>query len=250
MDPISLLMAAQATVAAIKKGCEFLSEGRQEISNLKATTEKAVADAKAIFTEVTGLWGWLQGLFKPSKPIPKAPVVKEVKTPENVVKAVQRAFSKPQSQLTYEEYKAQAVHEIFEQLKVFFGIKRELLEQSRHLEEVAQTTDDIASSALDRIEIQWQLREMQKQISHTMIYGTPEELGLGPLYKDFLKTYGEIEEEQEVTRQYKKKLERDAKWQREQIQHLKIDTLVALTITIVISYVIWSVLWTISTRRY
>ena len=33
------------------------------------------------------------------------------------------------------------------------------------VEEVAQTTDDIASSALDRIEIQWQLREMQKQIS-------------------------------------------------------------------------------------
>ena len=41
MDPISLLMAAQATVAAIKRGCELLSEGKQEISKLKKTVEQA-----------------------------------------------------------------------------------------------------------------------------------------------------------------------------------------------------------------
>lgn len=247
MDPISLLMAAQATVAAIKKGCELLSEGRQEISAFKAQAEKAVGDAKAIYKEVTGLWAWLQGLFKPNT---------KQKVTESVTKSVAVNEQKSQSvqvkqhKLTYEEYKAQSVHEIFNQLKTYFNIKKQLQEHCRELEEIAQTTDDIAASALDRIEIQWQLSEMQKQISQVMIYGTPTELGLGSLYKDFLKTHGEIEEEQEVSRQFRKKQERDAKWQREQIKHLKVDMLTALIITMIVSYVIWSVLWSISTMQY
>ena len=249
MDPISLLMAAQATVAAIRKGCELLSEGKAEIGKIKAQVEKGVSDAKAIYAEVTGLWAWLSSLFgnkKPSKPVV---VSKENKTSPKVQEAIKEA-SRPKdpSKLSYEEYKAKAVHDIFEQLKVFFTIKKQLQEHCRELEETSQTTDDIAGAALDRIEIQWQLAEMNKQISQAMIYQTPSELGLGSLYKDFLKTYGDIEDEQEFTRQLKKQQELDEKWQQEEIRHLKVDLLVAATITIVISYEIWSILWSLSTR--
>ena len=63
-------MAAQAAVAAVRKGCEMLSEGKAEISKLKSTVEKGIGDAKAIYKEVTGLWGWLKGLFgTPAKPV-------------------------------------------------------------------------------------------------------------------------------------------------------------------------------------
>ena len=250
MDPISLLMAAQATVAAIRKGCELLSEGKAEIGKIKAQVEKGVSDAKAIYAEVSGLWSWVTSLFgsskKSSKPVS---VNKEIPQASKVQEAVKEA-SRPKdpSKLTYEEYKAQAVHDIFEQLKVFFTIKKQLQEHCRELEETSQTTDDIAGAALDRIEIQWQLAEMNKQISQAMIYQTPSELGLGSLYKDFLKTYGDIEEEQEFTRQLKKKQELDEKWQQEEIRHLKVDLLVAVTITIVISYEIWSILLSLSTR--
>lgn len=39
MDPFSLLMAAQATVAAIRSGCEMLSHGKAEITKTKATID-------------------------------------------------------------------------------------------------------------------------------------------------------------------------------------------------------------------
>ena len=249
MDPISLLMAAQATVAAIRKGCELLSEGKAEIGKIKAQVEKGVSDAKAIYAEVTGIWAWVSSLFGTKKP--NSPIVsnKESSASPKVQEAIKAAARpKDPSKLSYEEYKAKAVHDIFEQLKTFFTIKKQLQEHCRELEETSQTTDDIAGAALDRIEIQWQLAEMNKQISQAMIYQTPSELGLGSLYKDFLKTYGDIEEEQEFTRQLKKKLELDEKWQQEEIRHLKVDLLVAATITTVISYVIWSILLSLSTR--
>lgn len=241
-------MAAQATVAAIRKGCEMLSEGKAEISALKETVTKGVADAKAIFNEVSGIWGWLQQLFAPTKQAAQAdkPATETTTTKEEAV--VAKVKSKKVEELSYEEYKAQSVHNIFEQLKIYFGIKRQLQEHCRQLEEVAKTTDDIASSALDRIEIQWQLLEMQKQISDAMIYGTPQELGLGSLYKDFLQTYGDIEEEQEVARTLKRKKERDEAWQREQIKHLKIDLMVAATLVSITLYIIWSLLLSISTK--
>lgn len=249
MDPISLLMAAQATVAAIRKGCEMLSEGKAEIGKFKAQVEKGVADAKAIYAEVTGIWAWVSSLFGAKKQSKPVVVTKESQASPKVQEAVKEAIRpKDPSKLSYEEYKAKAVHDIFEQLKVFFTIKKQLQEHCRELEETSQTTDDIAGAALDRIEIQWQLSEMNKQIAQAMIYNTPQDLGLGALYKDFLKTYGDIEEEQEFTRQLKKKLESDEKWQQEQIKHLKVDLLTAATITIIISYVIWSTLLSLSTR--
>ena len=63
-------MAAQATVAAIRSGCEMLSQGKAEITKTKAAVEKAVADGKAIYSELIGLWEWVTGLFgaAPSKP--------------------------------------------------------------------------------------------------------------------------------------------------------------------------------------
>jgi DNA topoisomerase VI subunit B len=48
-----------------------------------------------------------------------------------------------------------------------------------------------------------------------MIYGTPESLGLGSMYKEFLAKYDEILEEQEVARELKAKKERDNRWRLE-----------------------------------
>ncbi len=70
-------MAAQGIVAGIRQGCELLSQGKQEITKLKKTVEGGVADAKAIYSEVAGLWSWITGLFgaKPAaKPTAKPAV--------------------------------------------------------------------------------------------------------------------------------------------------------------------------------
>ena len=54
---------AQSAVSAIKSGCQMLSEGRADIEKFKRGTEQAISDVKAIYKEVTGLWGWVKGLF-------------------------------------------------------------------------------------------------------------------------------------------------------------------------------------------
>ena len=66
---------AQSAVGAIRAGCQMLSEGKAEIGKFKKQVEGGVADAKAIYKEVVGIWGWIQGLFGAApKPVERAVV--------------------------------------------------------------------------------------------------------------------------------------------------------------------------------
>jgi hypothetical protein len=231
---------AQSAVAAISKGCEMLREGKAEIDKFKSTVEGGVKNAKAIYKEVTGLWGWIQSLFgTPAKPVerPVAPAAAE--TPEPVEKKANR---KPEPQLTYEEYQSRSVHEICENLKVYFEAVRALKLHCRELEEQSLTTEKVADSAIDRIEMEWQMQKLSAQLKHAMIYGTPKELGLGAMYEEFLIKYDEIVEAQEVAHELKVKRERDAKWQRELLKHHRIDR--TLTGVIVLVGILW--MWAIA----
>ena len=205
-------MAAQATVAAIRSGCEMLSQGKAEITKTKAAIEKAVGDGKAICAEIVGLWGWISSLFGGAKKSnAPAPTVQT-----NNAKPSSRINYKPKpvEQLSYEEYQTQAIHQICEQLKTFFEIRRQLQEYCHDLEEESKTTTDIEGAALDRIQIEMQLEQMTVQIRETMIY-TPKDIGLQSIYTRFLKMYDQILEEREFDRALKRKQEIDARWQRE-----------------------------------
>jgi len=222
---------AQSAVSAIRAGCQMLSEGKAEIGKFKKQVEGGVADAKAIFKEVTGIWGWIQGLFGAAP----APSVKPVlPTPVDAPKPVaKKAKAEPEPELSYEEFQARAVHEICENLKVYFEAIRHLKTHCRELEEEALTTERVADSAIDRIEMQWQMKELNKQLKQAMIYGTPMELGLGAMYQEFLEKYDEILEEQEVARELKLKKERDNAWQlehRKQILVAKVTYAIAVTV--------------------
>lgn len=211
-------MAAQATVAAIRSGCEMLSQGKAEITKTKAAVEKAVADGKAIYSELIGLWDWITGLFgaAPSSAKAAAPVKKDGPS----VRSRAAAYKpKPVEQLSYEEYQTQAIHQICEQLKTFFEIRRQLIEYCHDLEEESKTTTDIEGAALDRIQIEMQLEQMTVQIRETMIY-TPKDIGLQSIYTRFLKMYDQILEEREFDRALKRKQEIDARWQHEYQQQI------------------------------
>jgi hypothetical protein len=222
---------AQSAVGAIRAGCQMLSEGKAEIGKFKKQVEGGVADAKAIYSEVVGFWGWLTGLFSgkgSSKPAPEKHV-------DAIDTSTKRVDKKPEKEheLSYEEFQARAVHEICENLKVYFEAIRPLKAHCRELEEAALTTDTVASSAIDLIEMQWQLKQLSAQLKQSMIYGTPESLGLGSMYQEFLAKYEEILEEQEVARELKRKQERDNAWQhehREQIMVAKLGYAIVLTV--------------------
>lgn len=233
---IELLLTAQAAVAAIKAGCEMLRDGKSEIASLKETITQGVTDAKAIFNEVKGVWGWLKSLFGDAEPEPPAPAPQASPEPAPTVTPAKK--TKPKApELTYEQYQSRAVHQIFQHLKVFFEAQRQLQEHCRELEQQSKTTDKVADAALDRIEVMWQLAEMSKQVRQAMIYETPQELGLADLYKQFLQMYDQILEEQEFDRELKQKRERDAKWQRELLKHHRIDR------AVVTAAVVLAVLW-------
>lgn len=206
---------AQSAAAAISKGCQFLSEGRAEIDKFKKNTEKAVGDAKAIYKEITGIWGWIQGLFGVKPRDKPTAVLSSEATVAATSKETPKKRKEPEPELTYEEFQARQVHDICEHLKVYFEAIRQLKAHCRELEQQSLTTDKVADSAIDRIEMEWQMAQLQNQVSHAMIWETPENLGLGDLYKKFLRTYDEILEEQEFDRQMKLKKARDLAWQQE-----------------------------------
>lgn len=205
---------AQSAVGAIRAGCQMLSEGKAEIGKFKKQVEGGVADAKAIYKEVVGIWGWIQSLFG-SKPAPSVkPVLPTAAEPPKPV-AKKKNQPEPEPELSYEEFQARAVHEICENLKVYFEAIRQLKIHCRELEEEALTTEKVADSAIDRIEIQWQMQQLGAQLKQAMIYGTPEELGLGSMYQEFLLKQEEIVEEQGVAREIKARRERNTAWQQE-----------------------------------
>lgn len=211
----------------------MLAQGKAEISNFKKTVEQGVGDAKAIFKEVTGLWGWLTGLFA-SKPA--APVLTPIKSAAPAPAKANAVASKKKAEpeLSYEEYQTQAIHTVCEQLKTFFEIRRKLRAHCADLEEISKTTDTVEDSAIDRVEIEMQLENMTVQIREAMVYAPME---LRDIYSRFLKMYDQILEEQEFARQVKKKQERDAKWQREQQVNHRIDR--GLTVAWVALALVW-----------
>lgn len=251
MDPFSLLLLAQTAVGAITTGCEMLREGKQLIDDFKGEAEGVVGQlneakeqAFELWETISGLWDWAQGLWAglTGKPAPKPAAVKEVEAPTAQVavqaKPVEKKANRKQAkELTYEEYQARAVHDICENLKVYFEAIRHLKIHCRELEEESLTTEKVADSAIDRIEIQWQMQQLSAQLKQAMIYGTPKELGLGAMYEDFLIKYDEIVEAQEVAATLKIKKARDNKWQRELLRHHRIDR--ALTAVSVVVMILW-----------
>jgi hypothetical protein len=230
-------MAAQAAVAAVRKGCEMLSEGKAEINKLKSTVEKGIGDAKAIYKEVTGLWGWLKGLLTGAKPAKSAPAPAIV---ESAIKQAEpKRTQKPAKavELSYEEYQTQAIHQVCEQLKTFFEIRRTLKAHCLELEEVSKTTTTIEDSAIDRVEIELQLENMTTQIREAMVYAPKE---LRNIYSRFLEMYDLILEEQEFDRQLKRKRERDAKWQRELLRNHRVDRAIVTATVLVLVLWMWA----------
>ena len=233
-------MAAQAAVAAVRKGCEMLSEGKAEIGKLKSTVEKGIGDAKAIYKEVTGLWSWLLGLFNGQKKEPLTQkLTQEAQKPalEPEKKAVKRNIK--EHELSYEEYQTQAIHQVCEQLKTFFEIRRTLKAHCLELEEVSKTTTTIEDSAIDRVEIELQLENMTTQIREAMVYAPRE---LRDIYSRFLEMYDLILEEQEFARQLKRKNERDAKWQRELLRNHRVDRAVVSVLVLILVLWMWALM--------
>ena len=218
----------------------MLQQGKAVIDEFKGDAESVVGQVKETIEVVAGLWGWTQGLWAQIAGFfgvtPSKQSTTQIAASKPLAKKTNRRTPKPE--LSYEEYKAKSIHDICEQLKVFFEAQRQLKQHCRELEEQSLTTDRIADSAIDRIEIETQLVDLSRQIREAMSW-TPEYLGLQDMYQRFLKMYDLILEEQEFERQRKLRNARNKRWLQESRRNLRIDVVMWSMVMVLVVSVWW-----------
>ena len=214
MDPISLLFAANACVAAIKEGCELYKQAKTSFMEVKATVDEAVGIGKEIY----GFWGKLGALFG-AKPKPVAASKPVAKKKEKFV-----AVDETQVKVN-----------IVKQLTEFFKIQEQLEAHIREEEEKSRTVYDPnqnhMEAALKRVMAQQQMAELVVQIRECMVYQSPPEMGA--LYSEVFNMREIIQEEQTQARLKQEAIKRQEAWQRKEEQRnfqLKLGYLVATSI--------------------
>ena len=193
MDPISLLFAANACVAAIKEGCELYKQAKSSFMEVKSTVEEAIGVAN----EVRGFWSKLFG----SKPEAKQPVQQTRKKEKYV--AVNET---------------QVMIDVVAQLTEFFKLQEKLAAHIREEEEKSKNVYDpdsnLMEAALKRVMAMDQMAELEKTIRETMVYQSPPEMGA--IYSKTFEMRDIIKEEQENARLKEEAKERYKAWQRQE----------------------------------
>jgi len=223
------LQAMRAAYSGIQYCCEALREGTVEIQRVKKTVEGGVADAKKLYTEVTGLWGWLQGLFRPKSAAPSVAVPDAAKPAEE-----QRpAKKKPKRDDGYVDH-IPTQDEVVQQ---FIGHMGEWFEKYAYLKAFTEKRyaevfgkDEINSKeVLELTQLQAELDAAYPTLS-TLMSGAPWQLG--PIWTQFREMQDKVKAGQ-AARQMKAKREkakRDAIAFRE--RHDRIDRNVTVFFTL------------------
>jgi len=193
VDPISILFAANACVAAIKEGCELYKQAKSSFMEVKSTVEEAIGVAN----EVRGFWSKLFG----SKPEAKQPIQQTRKKEKYV--AVNET---------------QVMIDVVAQLTEFFKLQEKLAAHIREEEEKSKNIYDpdanLMEAALKRVMALDQMAELEKTIRETMVYQSPPEMGA--IYSKTFEMRDIIKEEQENARLKEEAKERLKQWQRQE----------------------------------
>jgi hypothetical protein len=245
VDPFSLLLAAQAAVSFVKKGCEMLQEGRAIIDDFKSDAEGIVGEIKATIETVTGLWDWIQGLFKFTKTENKFTKTDSYSEQVNAPLIAQKPIkASPKRQDEPEVLQLKTIAGISDKLGEFFEIQKKLKDYYRSLEEASikdyKPDQNSAIKAKDRVFVELQLEQMTVDIRETMVYAPKE---LKDFYSRFLAMYGKIEEEQEFARLQQVRRAKYKKWQRERLHNQLVDLWVVLAGATFVLAMLVGILW-------
>jgi len=212
-----------------------------EIVNAKKTIEGAVGDAKAIVSELSGLWSWLKGLFTPTSDRitptndKTAPFSNKV-TPKSVAKQKQ----------SYEELELKLISEVGANIGVLFDIQQQINNHYHELEEESKTNYDpeqnTSKKAIERALIELQMEKLLEQTREAMVYAPAE---LKDLYSRFLVMHNRIEQEQAWARSEMIRRLRLARWKKEQEEIWLIELIsgaIAVTfISIFFGWMMWQI---------
>jgi len=212
VDPLTLLAAANAAVAAVKKGCELY----KEIKGAAGEVKDVLDDLKAQYEKVTG-----------GNPTP----AQKQQYHEEVQRVQQIAKSDPNDVYT----------EIGEQLgklmDSYDALSKALLAEQVAGKKVYKGEESIGRRALRRIIITTRLDAMLAEIRETMVFRSPPELG--SLWSKFEEMWQTIVAEQEAAHAEELKLIQMARWRRRRkIAELRAK---ATWISAVVFVVLWAV---------
>jgi len=209
-----------------------------EIVNAKKTIEGAVGDAKAIVSELSGLWSWVKGLFAPTN---------DRITPSNDTTAPNVAKQKVAKQKqSYEELELKLISEVGANIGVLFDTQQQISNYYHELEEESKTNynpeQNTSKKAIERALIELQLEKLMEQTREAMVYAPTE---LKDLYSRFLVMHNRIEQEQAWARSEMIRRSRLARWKKEQEEILVIELIsgaIAVTfISIFIGWMMWQI---------
>jgi hypothetical protein len=214
VDPLTLLAAANAAVAAVKKGCELY----KEIKGVAGEAKDVLADLKSQYDKIVD-----------PTPTQKQQYREEVQRVQEVAKA------DPND--TYTEIGEQ----LGKLMDSYDALSKALLAEQVTGKKVYKGEESIGRRALRRIIITTRLDAMLVEIRETMVYRSPPELS--GLWGKFEEMWQTIVAEQEAAHAEELKLIQMARWRRRRkIAELRAK---ATWISAVVFIVIWAgmVMW-------
>ena len=225
MDPISLLFAANACVAAIKEGCELYKQAKTSFMEVKATVDEAVGIGKEIY----GFWGKLASIFG-AKPKPVAAAKPVAKNKDKFV-AVDET---------------EIMVGIVKHLTELFKLQEQLAAHNREEEEKSRTVfnpdQNQMEAALKRVLAMDQMAALEIEVRETMVYQSPPEMGA--LYSKVFEMREVIAAEQEAARLAQEQRERRLRWQRHQRERSRNLKAGAAVLTLILIAYLWTwLLW-------
>ena len=209
--PLLILAGALKAVEAIQQGCELYKEYKGTVLKAKATFDEVKGIAAEVTQVSTGIWGFIQSLFKPPiKSKPDVPIKTETPPQEVVTKKATAAKPPPV------EYDEQIIKtELIKNLKVFFkamiAIQKKIEAQQLRIDTEYIAPDELLDVSLDLVVAKKEMEKAQKEIRETMVYQSPPELGA--LYSDVVEMFGIVQEKQEATHLLNIRKKRE-EWQR------------------------------------
>jgi len=210
VDPLTLLAAANAAVAAVKKGCELY----KEIKGAAGEVKEVLDDLKEQYNKIVD-----------PTPVQKQQYHAEVQRVQEIAKA------DPNDVYT----------QIGDQLGVLMdsydALSKALLAEQVAGSKVYKGDESIGRRALRRIIITTRLDAMLTEIRETMVYRAPPELG--SLWSKFEEMWQTIVAEQEAAHAEELKLIQIARWRRrKKIAEIRAK---AAWVSAVVFVVIWAV---------
>ena len=208
MDPITLLAAANAAIAAVKKGCQLY----KDIKNAAGDVNDVLKDLKEQYHKIVD-----------PTPQQKMQYNAEVQRVQEIAKA------DPNDVFT------DIGNQLGTLMDVCDSLSKALLQEELTGKAVYKGEESVGRRALRRIIIRARLDAMVVELRETMVYKAPKELG--SLWEKFDVTWKQIVADQDAAHEEELKQAQIARWRRESIKRKVKEQLTS------ISAVVFIILW-------